>query len=489
MLRKGDWLSRRYKVEEDPVIGAFSILYTVYDWSLDKRYIMVTPKDDRLKDEQILDFYKRASIWVELGRHCNLVLARETETIEGRPYLILEYVEGKSLQSMIHENKLTPAQSLNIAIQFCNGMEYVHNKRFKAGKGLVHRDIKPSNLMFTEGGILKITDFWMAKVRGVSSVEGPAGTPAYMSPEQFETMDVDARADIYSFGVVLFEMLTGRGPFPEPNQDRIGSPWDHYKRHHQKVRPTPPSSIDSSIPKELDRIVLRCLEKKPKDRYQDYADLRKDLSDVYRSFGEDQRLAILIAISWNNAGFSLMEEDKYEEALRHFLKALEYDADCMDALYNAGFSLMKLDRYEEAIQYMNKILRLDPSDEYARNARDACAKRIAPKPPETGPPELPSKEVGALIEVMSGPMDGTEIRLTKEVLNIGRRRDNDIILVLDPYVSRNHARIIFEDGLYWLEDLNSTNGTWKDGRRITKREKLKNGDMFRIGDTWLQIRM
>lgn len=489
MLKKGDWLSRRYRVENDPTLDAFSISYTMYDWSTDKRCIMITPKDDVLKDVQILDFYKRASTWVELGRHRNLVSAKETETIEGRPYLILEYAEGKNLQSLLYEQGLSVSQSLNIAIQFCNGMEYVSNKHFKQGRGLVHRDIKPSNLMVTEDGILKVMNFWMAKVRGAPSTERPTGTPPYMSPEQFETMDLDVCSDIYSFGIVLYEMLTGHGPFPEPDPDRIGLPWDHYKRQHQRVRPKPPSDINRNIPKELDRIVLKCLEKKPADRYQDYVDLRRELSDVYRSFGEDQKLPVLVAIGWNNAGFSLMEEERHEEALKHFLKALEYDVDCIDALYNAGFSLIKLGRYDEAIQYMNKILRLDPSDELAKNARDACARRITPKPSETAPPEQKAKEVKALIEVMSGPMDGTEIRLAKEVTNIGRRSDNDIVLVLDPYVSRKHARITFDEGSYWLEDLNSTNGTWKDGQKITKKEKLKSGDVFRIGDTWLQFRI
>ena len=254
------------------------------------------------KEEVIKDFYHEAEIWVKLGYHTNIVRADIVMFIAGKPHIFLEYVDGGSLRDWInmYEKRLYPdaasavrawLNTLSFAIQFCDGMIYTNNKDLGEGKkGIVHRDIKPENIMLTkdDAPILKITDFGLVKALGVPSAERPAGTPEYMSPEQFVTMDVDQCSDIYSFGVVLYEMFFGRRPFPEP--ENPGLRWEHYRRCHcdmLPVFPTSRKSIDSRFLRfmqRLEQVVSKCLRKNPEDRCQSFEELENEFKEICQDF-------------------------------------------------------------------------------------------------------------------------------------------------------------------------------------------------------------
>jgi len=214
----GDVIIRFYKVK-DVKRGGFGIVYLCYTRggqmfavkSFQDKYFY---REDKIADKVVEDFYREDETWVKLEKHRNIVRVHFVYGIAGKPHIFMEYVDGGNLRDWIRDRRLDLARSLDFAIQFCNGMIYANGKDLGEGKrGIVHRDIKPENIMLTKEGVLKIADFGLVKALGAPTAERPIGTPEYMSPEQFETMDVDTRADIYSLGVVLYEMLSGRPPF------------------------------------------------------------------------------------------------------------------------------------------------------------------------------------------------------------------------------------------------------------------------------------
>jgi len=238
-------------------------------------------------------FVSEALIWMRLGVHPNIVTAERVEAIDGRPFIFLEYVNGGDLSELIRTGKLAGSLpwTLQLAINFCDGMEYAIQRGLKA-----HRDIKPQNCLLDDAGVLKVTDFGLAKALenedhtnsevfseaehrgghqalGVTQTGHGAGTPAYMSPEQFQDIKrVDVRADVYSFGIMLFQMFTGTLPFRATS-------WDEFARLH--ARGQPPQI--AGLPKALQDLITSCLEKDPSKRIGTFTEIRRVLDAALRS--------------------------------------------------------------------------------------------------------------------------------------------------------------------------------------------------------------
>jgi len=238
-------------------------------------------------------FVAEALLWMRLGVHPNIVTAERVEVIDGRPFIFLEYVNGGDLSDLIRSGKLAGQMSLTLrlTINFCDGMEYAVQHGLKA-----HRDIKPQNCLVSDTGILKVTDFGLAKVLenegasdqgppslpkrdfsaqpvGVTQTGHGAGTPAYMAPEQFvDVKRVDIRADVYSFGIMLYQMLTGTLPF------RAAS-WNEFARLHATSRPPE----IKGLPRELHDLIVSCLDKDPSKRIGTFTQIRRVLEAVLGS--------------------------------------------------------------------------------------------------------------------------------------------------------------------------------------------------------------
>ena len=388
----GDFIGDRFEVF-DIHEGGMSLVYVAHDHLGESGRTVVALKT--LKDELLGHRVRRSRfatecrLWVQLGQHPNIVQAHAVEIIGGKPYVVLELVQGGDLIRWIGTSRLDLAQALRFGVQFCLGMEHAVRQGLSC-----HRDIKPGNLLITEDGILKITDFGLARIceemvagpprtarrldpagrgarspqriiftdprdqqvrpigllelrarPGAASRRPPAspgtrvaglrppgrrnlrplpgrtrpraraqptpatvekatseyvspletfdprltrsgsrlGTGAYMAPEQFrDPGSVDVRADIYAFGVVLFEMITGRLPFK-------GKSLDTLDRQHSRAEP--PSVIPSfphrqaRLAGEVDQIVQRCLKKDPADRYRSMAELRKSMLGLLSRMG------------------------------------------------------------------------------------------------------------------------------------------------------------------------------------------------------------
>jgi serine/threonine-protein kinase len=218
-------------------------------------------------------FRKFADIWLNIPSHKNILKATSMEKINNKPCLFLEYIEGKDLGAVIEEEKLDMSKTLGIAIQICEGMRHLSHV------GLVHRDLKPENIIMGADGAIKISDFEIARSSARRKVKGKrspdersnkdiCGTPAYMAPEQFDGY-ADKRSDIYSFGIILYQMVAGKLPFS-------GKTALEYEKAHRYE----PVVIAPSIPPPLASIILKCLEKIPEKRYQDFGKIKAELQKL-----------------------------------------------------------------------------------------------------------------------------------------------------------------------------------------------------------------
>jgi serine/threonine protein kinase len=205
--------------------------------------------------------------------HTNIATIHNIEEVDDEIFIVMEYIDGKELKDKIKSGLLAIDETLNHAIQMVNGLQAAHEK------DVIHRDIKSSNIMITAKDQLKIMDFGLAKVRGgaeVTKVGTTLGTAAYMSPEQARGEEADQRSDIWSFGVVFFEMLTGELPFGGEFEQAVT-----YAILHEE--PEPLANLRPEVPESFQKIVTRTLAKDPQERYQSTNELLKDLQAISSS--------------------------------------------------------------------------------------------------------------------------------------------------------------------------------------------------------------
>jgi tetratricopeptide (TPR) repeat protein len=360
--------------------SGMGIVYVVYDHELHEPFALKTFQDEIFaRDPSTAERFRReAVVWVNLDVHQNVTRARFIEQFEGKPYIALEYVSGGDLSEWIGTPRLIDdlPQVLSFAIQFCDGMSHVLSKGIKS-----HRDIKPQNCLITDNNMLKVTDFGLASVlddvpvleesnEGASNLRGLGlhlsqtgkgkGTPFYMAPEQFDdAKHVDVRADIYSFGVMLYEMITGELPF-------TGRTWDELKRQHKTE---PPPAFKNST-EELKIIVEKCLAKDANERFGNFNEIRGRLAHLYLRLTREPPPQVaagaeLDRIGLINKAVSLSRIWRYKEALACCERAIELDRLDADVWALKGLLLDALKRGEEAIAYCDHALTLDPRCEQA----------------------------------------------------------------------------------------------------------------------------
>ncbi len=245
----------RYRIVGELGRGGMGIVYKVQDTVLDRLVAFkVLPQALTENPQAITNFMREAQAAAKLN-HPNIVTVYDTGERQGRYYIAMEYVEGTTLKEILRRRgAISPAGILHVLMQISEALAYAHEKK------VVHRDIKPANAMWTRDKKVKIMDFGLAKVveeaRNHTTVV--AGTPYYMSPEQTLGKNIDHRTDIYSLGVSLFEMATGTVPFKEGN----------IPYHHVHSPPPKIAELRPELPESLARIIERCLEKDPANRFQ-----------------------------------------------------------------------------------------------------------------------------------------------------------------------------------------------------------------------------
>jgi serine/threonine protein kinase len=259
-----------YKILEKLGEGGMGVVYKAQDLNLD-RFVALKflPPHVAASINDKARFLQEAKAVASLA-HPNICTIHSVEEEDGKAFIVMEYVEGKTLKDMGANIPLK--QALEIGTQVADGLAAAHEK------GIVHRDIKPDNIMIRKDGRVQIMDFGLAKLRGVSRLtkEGTTvGTAGYMSPEQVQGQETDHRTDIFSLGVVLYEMFTGESPFKGIHETAI-------TYEIVNVDPAPLSAIKPDIDPQLEGIVLDCLEKDTKERCQSAAEVARDLKRVKR---------------------------------------------------------------------------------------------------------------------------------------------------------------------------------------------------------------
>src|SRR3989442_14051598 len=273
----GSVFSGRYDVLGTIGKGGMGVVYRARDRQLDEIVALKVLRSDVLQDDPtLLERFKREIKLARRITHRNVLRTHDFGETEGTPYISMEYLEGVTLKDLIRGKGALPLPvGLRIAKQMCLGLEAAHQE------GVVHRDIKPQNmLIIPETGDLKIMDFGIARVSemkagaaGLTSTGTVMGTPDYMPPEQAQGQPADFRSDIYSLGMVFYEIFTGHLPFSGDSVMAV------VLAHIQKPAPAP-RQANPAIPPELEAVILRCMEKSPSKRYQRVEDVLEDLGAV-----------------------------------------------------------------------------------------------------------------------------------------------------------------------------------------------------------------
>ena len=269
VLTKGTMVSH-YRIIEKIGAGGMGEVYLAEDSQLDRKVALKFLPPHLCQDEDCRKRFKREAQAAAKLDHPNIVTIHEVSEFQNRSFFAMEHIEGKSLRELIGEKKLDLDKAVDLAAQICEGLARAHQA------GIIHRDIKPSNIALDADGRAKILDFGLAAVQGsehLTQTGSTLGTIGYMSPEQAQGKEVDHRSDIFSFGVILYEMITGRRPFERDNEVAT-------IQAIVSAAPEPLARYKSNVPDDLQRIVSKLMAKDPASRYQHIDEVPVDLKAI-----------------------------------------------------------------------------------------------------------------------------------------------------------------------------------------------------------------
>jgi len=276
----GKVLGNRYEIIEKIGEGGMALVYKAKCKLLNRYVAIKVLKDEFVNDEEFIKKFRRESQAAASLSHPNIVSIYDVgiENMDDRDvyYIVMEYIKGRTLKDVIKEKrKLSVEETIDYSIQIAEALEHAHKNH------IVHRDIKPHNIMITEDGRVKVTDFGIARAASYTTVTNTStivGSVHYFSPEQARGRYTDEKSDIYSLGIVMYEMITGKVPFEGDSPISIAL-------KHIQEEIVPPTEINSSIPISLQNIILKCVRKNQNDRYASATQLLNDLRKLKYSNG------------------------------------------------------------------------------------------------------------------------------------------------------------------------------------------------------------
>lgn len=254
----------RYRLEKELGRGGMGLVYLAHDTQLDRPVALKFLGNLIDQSEEFYERFLREARAAARISQPNIISIYDIGGSRGKVYIAMEYVEGGSLLRYIRaKGRLSVRETISVFVQVCSALNAIHEA------GIVHRDIKPENILIAKGGLVKLTDFGLAKITGsrVTRTGAVMGTPSYMAPEQVLGKDTDPRTDLYATGLVMYECLTGKTVFDGGN----------VLERQLNETPSPPSSLVGDVPQEMDYIIMKCIEKEPEKRYSSAQELMADL--------------------------------------------------------------------------------------------------------------------------------------------------------------------------------------------------------------------
>ena len=273
IMMTGKMIANRYEIIEEVGKGGMAVVYKAKCLVLNRYVAIKVLRPEFREDTDFIARFKAEAQSAGSLSHPNIVSIYDVGQEDDLDYIVMEYVEGVTLKQYIDAKVVIPwKEAVDYAAQICSGLEHAHKK------GIVHKDIKPHNIIITREGTLKITDFGIAKVMSTSTITtgGAAGMGSvhYFSPEQARGGYIDAKTDIYSLGILMYEMVTGRLPFEGDTAVAVAM-------QHIEKEPTPPSDLNKDIPQSLENVILRAMSKEQNMRYDTATKMMIDLKKVY----------------------------------------------------------------------------------------------------------------------------------------------------------------------------------------------------------------
>jgi len=330
-LGPGFILSTRYRIERELGRGGMGVVYLAHDLSLDHDVAVKVLPSELAHDERALRDLKREAKAAMMLSHPNIMRLHNFEETKDFAFLIMEYVQGETIANLLSRmDRLPLDQACNIAIQVCRGLHYAHSQN------VIHRDIKPANVMLHKSSVVKIADFGIARIVHDTMTRmtraATSGTLAYMAPEVLQGENSGVRSDIYSFGILFYEMLSGRPPFTSGD----------ITYQHINVRPKPIAGISDNV----NRIILGCLEKSPSSRWSSAG----EIADILEHKREPQ-IATAKAVQTGNGDL--------ENGAQRQRRELE---STVKNLRGEGTAYLEQGKYQLAISRFEEALKLAPSE-------------------------------------------------------------------------------------------------------------------------------
>ncbi len=440
-----------FQVIERIGTGGMATVFKAYQPSLD-RHVAIKVLPTRHAQDPV--FFKR---FVQEARsiarlaHPNIVHIYNFGEQDIIKYIAMEYVEGGTLKQRLNQPLPLP-QAVDFVIQAAQGLDCAHRN------GIIHRDIKPANMLLRKNGHLLLSDFGLAKIleetTNITRTGARLGTPHYMSPEQGTGRAVDTRTDIYSLGIVLFHCLAGEPPFHAEN------PLSMSVKHLQDPLPVDKLARNYNVPDPIIQVILKMAAKQPEERYQSAHELIDALSTALAAAQSARR--------WAGTGdpgnAQQPSTDPHRRAgMPPSSAGQQYNSPQMPG---ANLTCFRCGEPNMSTRFYCIICGDDLS-----NKRASVDRYLAPN----GFPFL------ARLSVQTGPMAGRAFRFHQDTTTIGRATGNDLVIT-GRTVSRHHAHLIFANEHWFVEDLQSANGTMVNGRRVHQRTLLQDGDIINFGD-------
>jgi len=464
----------QFRIVERIGSGGMATVFKAYQPTLDRYVaIKVLPSYHAQDPVFVKRFIQEARSVAKLA-HPNIVQIHDFGEQDNITYIVMEYVDGGTLKDRL-KKALPPAEAIDFVLQAAEGLDCAHRN------GIVHRDVKPANMLLRKDGHLLLSDFGIAKLLEATSnltrVGTGIGTPQYMSPEQGTGQPVDRRSDIYSLGIVLFHCLTGHVPYT------ADSPLTITVKHLNEPFPVEKMTVENNVPEPIVQVVLKMTEKQAQNRYQS--------ADVL----VDALTAALVA--------SKLAMPRWRGGIPSIASSIDASSASLPSVYGpvSGGSQAGRESGSQAGRGSSPYLSQGqaPYASAPRPVTITCFRCGASNPRSrlfctTCGDDLSNKRASydrymgvngrpmlAQLGIQNGLMAGRAYRFHQDVTTIGRINGNDLV-ISERTVSRRHARLWFSDGHWYLEDLQSANGTLVNNIRIFQPVMLNDGDIINFGD-------